>query len=243
MGKIRWHIGCSGFHYKHWKGVFYPEDLPQKKWFDYYCRFFDTLELNVTFYRFPQLSFLKNWYEKSPAKFRFAVKAPKAITHYKKFLGTEQLMTDFYTVIRDGLQEKLGCILFQLPPRLSYSEEFLRRVTDSLDPSFANVIEFRHESWWKEEVYHELARHHIAFCGMSHPALPKEVICNTSLFYYRFHGDRQLYASEYSKKELQETIEIVETHKNVKKAYVFFNNDIFGHAVTNAQQMAELAKK
>src|SRR3954470_19712801 len=122
--KIKWHIGCSGFHYKHWKGVFYPEDLPQKKWFEYYCQFFDTLELNVTFYRFPQLSFLQNWHDKTPTKFRFAVKAPKAITHYKKFSGTADMLTDFYTTVRDGLKDKLGCILFQLPPRLSYSEEF-----------------------------------------------------------------------------------------------------------------------
>ena len=173
---IKWHIGCSGFYYKHWKGIFYPEKLPQKKWFDYYCQFFDTLELNVTFYRFPQLSFLQNWYDKTPAKFRFAVKAPKAITHYKKFSGTADMLADFYTTVRDGLKDKLGCILYQLPPRLSYSENFLQRIIESVDPSFSNVIEFRHESWWKEDVYKTLAKHDISFCGMSHPSLPKDII-------------------------------------------------------------------
>ena len=75
MSGIQWHIGCSGFHYKEWKEVFYPKGLPQRKWFDYYCEHFDTLELNVTFYRFPEMASLQNWYNKSPARFLFSVKA------------------------------------------------------------------------------------------------------------------------------------------------------------------------
>ena len=80
---MRWHIGCSGFHYKHWKGGFIPIYLPQKKWFEFYNNSFQTLELNVTFYRFPRLNVLENWYEKSSPQFRFSVKAPRAITHFK----------------------------------------------------------------------------------------------------------------------------------------------------------------
>src|SRR5205085_9661332 len=94
-----WWIGCSGFHYKPWKGVFYPEDLPQRKWFEFYAENFKTLELNVTFYRFPQLSFLENWYKKSPDNFRFAVKTPRAITHYKQFVDARKLADDFYETI------------------------------------------------------------------------------------------------------------------------------------------------
>src|SRR3954464_5011246 len=108
-----WFIGCSGFHYKHWKNVFYPEGLPQKKWFDFYCQHFNTLELNVTFYRFPQLSFLQTWHTKSPDNFRFAVKAPRAITHYKKFNDSYELLSSFYDTINNGLQAKLGPVLFQ----------------------------------------------------------------------------------------------------------------------------------
>ena len=110
-----WHIGCSGFHYRDWRGTFYPVKLPQKKWFDYYCEHFKTLELNVTFYRFPQLSFLQNWYQKAPADFRFSVKAPKAITHFKQFHDTARMISDFYETINNGLQEKLGPVLFQMP--------------------------------------------------------------------------------------------------------------------------------
>jgi uncharacterized protein YecE (DUF72 family) len=82
---MKWHIGCSGFHYRHWKVAFYPQGLAQKKWFGYYAGQFATLELNVTFYRFPQLSVLRNWYDQAPGGFRFSVKATKAITHFKQF--------------------------------------------------------------------------------------------------------------------------------------------------------------
>src|SRR6186997_2521864 len=97
-----WRIGCSGFHYKEWKGEFYPEKLPQTKWFEYYAELFNTLELNVTFYRFPRVEYLQNWYNKSPDGFDFTVKAPRLITHYKKFKDCESLLEDFYNSLREG---------------------------------------------------------------------------------------------------------------------------------------------
>jgi uncharacterized protein YecE (DUF72 family) len=160
---MEWHIGCSGFHYKDWKGRFYPEDLPQKKWFDYYCQHFKTLELNVTFYRFPQLSFLQTWFDKSPDDFRFSVKAPRAITHYKKFNDSVDMITSFYDTINNGLQHKLGPVLFQLPPSFHYDEGKLERVLNSLNPSFMNVFEPRHISWWNNDVYNELAKKALPF--------------------------------------------------------------------------------
>lgn len=237
---VTWNIGCSGFHYKHWKGVFYPDGLPQKKWFDYYCQHFNTLELNVTFYRFPRLPIMQFWRQNSPDGFRFAVKAPRAITHFKKFLGTVDMLSDFYNTCQDGLQEKLGCVLFQMSPRLGYSEAFLERIISSLDNSFLNVVEFRHESWWRQEVYDELAKHNISFCGMSHPTLPKDVITNTDLLYYRFHGEEALYASLYSSEKLKETIDVVGESGKVKQAFIFFNNDIHGHAIQNASEMKSI---
>jgi uncharacterized protein YecE (DUF72 family) len=234
---MKWYIGCSGFHYKHWKEVFYPEGLPQKKWFDYYCQFFNTLELNVTFYRFPKLSFLESWYNKSPAGFKFASKAPRAITHFKKFTGTADMLSDFYSTIREGLKEKLGCVLFQLPPNMIYTGERLTKIVNSLDNSFLNVIEFRHPSWWTDDVYRELSRYNISFCGMSHPTLPRDIISNTSLLYYRMHGEGQLYASEYSLKDLQKLADTIKARRNVKEAYLFFNNDIHAYAPKNAQEL------
>jgi uncharacterized protein YecE (DUF72 family) len=235
-----WYIGCSGFYYKNWKGVFYPEKLPQRKWFDYYCLHFNTLELNVTFYRFPQLSFLQNWYAKSPDHFRFAVKAPRIITHYKKFNNTKELMADFYSVISEGLAHKLGCVLFQLPPNLIYSEDLLNKIISSLDETFLNVVEFRHESWWRKDVYDQLAQHHISFCGMSHPTLPKDIVANTKHLYYRMHGDRELYASSYSDEQLNDLAGEIKKSHLVKEVYVYFNNDIHVHAIGNAKYLQKI---
>lgn len=237
---MKWHIGCSGFHYKDWRGKFYPEKLAVKNWFDYYTRFFDTVELNVTFYRFPQLSFLQNWYQKSPEHFRFSVKAPKAITHYKQFHDSARMITDFYETINNGLQEKLGPVLFQLPPRLAYDEERLERIISNLNPSFNNVIEFRHESWWREDVYKELAERNMTFCGMSHPTLPDNVIINTPNVYYRFHGVPDLYRSAYSKEFLQGVVNAVKNNSQVKTGWFYFNNDFDAVGVKNAEDMIAL---
>ena len=237
---INWHIGCSGFYYKHWKGTFYPEDLAQNKWFGYYCQFFNTLELNVTFYRFPQLSFLQNWHQKSPDNFLFAVKAPRAITHFKQFLNVREMLSDFYATVRDGLQEKLGCVLFQMPPRFAYAEERLERILNNLDPSFLNVVEFRHPSWWNEEVYDTLAKKNISFCGISHPILPGDIIKNTPLLYYRLHGEAQLYASNYEISQLRAIVNEIKEAKNIQEVYIFFNNDIHTYAIYNAREMQKM---
>lgn len=237
---MNWHIGCSGFHYKDWKGRFYPEDLPQRKWFDYYCEHFKTLELNVTFYRFPQLSFLQNWYTKSPADFRFAVKAPRAITHYKKFVEAADLISSFYDTINNGLQEKLGPVLFQLPPSYNYTEERLDRIISSLNPTFKNIVEMRHASWWNADVYQSLRKHNISFSGMSHPNLPDDVIKNTPVIYYRFHGVPNLYRSPYSMEFLQKVIDAIQHDIDIKEAWFYFNNDFDAVGVKNANEMISL---
>lgn len=233
----KWWIGCSGFHYKHWRGVFYPEKLAMSKWFDYYNERFKTLELNVTFYRFPQLSFLETWYKKSPKVFSFSVKAPRAITHYKQFNDSKQLIDDFYGTIQEGLKDKLGCVLFQMPPRMAYKEEKLQQIIENLDPAFTNVLEFRHETWWTAEVFNKLSKHNIAFCGMSHPALPDDVIQNTKTVYFRFHGVPHLYRSKYDMEMLQKISDEIESNTNTKETFIYFNNDIDGSAITNAMEM------
>ena len=155
---MNWRIGCSGFHYRDWKGIFYPSDIPQRKWFEYYSSKFDTLELNVTFYRFPQFRFLQNWYAISPDKFSFAVKAPRLITHYKQFRDCERLLGDFYSTTEEGLKDKLGAVLFQLPPKFHYTSERLDLLLCNIRKGFKNTIEFRHSSWWTDEVYKRLRK-------------------------------------------------------------------------------------
>lgn len=237
---VNWHIGCSGFYYKSWKGVFYPDKLPQREWLDYYCQHFGTLELNVTFYRFPQLSFLQNWYKRSPEDFRFAVKVPRLITHYKKFVDTGQLLADFYTTVGKGLQDKLKCVLFQLPPRIAYSEQLLEQILNAVDMGFTNVLEFRHPSWWRQDVYDALAGRKIIFCGMSHPSLPPEVIVNMPTVYYRMHGDTQLYGSSYSERQLEKLVADIQAKGGVDEAYIYFNNDMQGHAIQNASYLKKI---
>jgi uncharacterized protein YecE (DUF72 family) len=240
---LKWWIGCSGFHYKHWKEIFYPHGLAQKKWFEFYCQFFNTLELNVTFYRFPQLSFLESWYNRSPDEFSFSVKAPRAITHYKKFTDCDELIASFYSTIKEGLKDKLGCVLFQLPPRTSYTEERLDKIINSLDDSFTNVLEFRHESWWNTEVYRKLTKHNISFSGMSHPSLPDDIIQNMKTLYYRMHGVPELYKSPYTLSQLKKIVDEISGSGKTRTAYIYFNNDIGGSAIMNAKQMIQYALK
>ena len=237
--KIQWRIGCSGFHYREWMEMFYPIGTPQRKWFEYYCTRFDTLELNFTFYRFPQLVFLENWYDKSPGHFNFAVKAPRLITHYRQFTDIRPLLDDFYGVLKEGLKEKLGPVLFQFHPNMPFSESKLHEITDQLDPSLMNVVEFRDSSWWREDVYKKLAAHKISFCGMSHPKLPNEPVCNTNTPYYRFHGVPVLYKSEYQEEFMDTVSESILENKKVKEAYLYFNNTAKGAAIRNALYLQE----
>ncbi|HYH15072.1 MAG TPA: DUF72 domain-containing protein [Flavisolibacter sp.] len=239
MGELQWHIGCSGFYYKEWKEVFYPKGWPQKKWFEYYCNHFNTLEINNSFYRFPELSTLQSWYNRSPDNFLFAVKATRTITHIKPFIDTQNIIEDFYGVVKDGFGNKLGPILFQLPPHLAFSEEALERIVSQLNPSFLNVIEFRHKSWWREDVYAFLKQKKIVFSGISYPDLPNDVISNGNTAYYRFHGLPKLYFSDYDPAFLREVVLLIQEDTLVKKAFLYFNNTAAAAALDNARFVQE----
>jgi uncharacterized protein YecE (DUF72 family) len=234
MRNKKWEIGCSGFHYKEWKGVFYPESLPQREWFRFYAEQFNTLELNVTFYRFPVLKSLENWHNISPDNFRFAVKAPRLITHYKKFCDCARLIDDFYNLITKGLKDKLGPVLFQLPPKYTYTDARLEQIVKSMYKQFNNVIEFRDASWWSPAIFNTLKKEKIVFCGIDYPGLPNDPVITNKIVYYRFHGKPRLYYSAYKKKELNEIADIVLKNKFTEKVYVFFNNTATASAIKNA---------
>ena len=234
---MKWHIGCSGFSYKEWKSVFYPARLPQKEWFTYYSSRFSTLELNVTFYRFPRLTLLQNWYTRSPVDFSFSVKAPKLITHFKQLKDCKELLADFYTTCRDGLNEKLGPLLFQFPPVFTYSDERMDRIVNSMDPAFMNVVEFRHSSWWNKKIYKRLQKYNIIFSGISYPDLPADVVVNNENSYYRFHGIPRLYYSAYDNAVLKKTAGAMLKQKKVKQVFCYFNNTAAVGAIDNALWM------
>src|SRR5436190_9997108 len=202
--QIQQRTGCSGYYNRHWKNIFYPEKLAQTKWFEFYSEQFNTVELNTTFYRFPTSASLQVWYKKSPQDFLFSVKAPKLITHLKRFNDCQQKVDEFYLACEQGLMNKLACVLFQLPPSIQYNEEKLEQVISSLRPGFKNVVEFRHSSWWTKKVYDELAKHNITFCSVSHPAMPGTIIANTATMYVRLHGVPKMFYSGYTEEQLEQ---------------------------------------
>lgn len=124
-----------------------------------------------------------------------------------------------------------------MPEAIGYKEQKLEQIIESLDPTFNNVLEFRNETWWNQEVYNRLASHNITFCGMSHPALPDDVIHNTNTLYYRFHGVPELYKSKYDVSVLRKISDEIESNAATKSAFIYFNNDIDGSAITNAFEM------
>ena len=230
------HTGCSGFYNRHWKGVFYPEELAQSKWFSYYCEHFNTLELNSTFYKFPTVKTLEGWHNKSPDDFLFAVKAPRLITHTKKLIDCASELDDFYNACKKGLKDKMGCLLFQFPPSFKYSSEALELVLRSLKLTFKNVIEFRDVSWWNKEVYDAFKANNIIFCSVSHPRVPEDIITTSSTAYVRLHGNPKIFYSSYSEAYLSNLHHILMKNKELKDAYVFFNNTASTAGILNAQQ-------
>jgi len=239
MNSSNVHIGCSAFNNGYWKPLFYPEGLPRNKWFEFYCEHFNTYEINATFYTFPTLKSLESWYNKTPPNFTFAVKAHKTITHFKRFNNCAEEVAAFYEIASAGLKEKLGCILFQLPPSFNYSPEKLELIISHLNPDFNNVIEFRHASWWREEVYEALSIHNITFCSVSYPNLPETVEVTSSIGYVRLHGVPKLFYSEYSDDNLKQwQNEILQS--KWEKAFVYFNNTANTAGIINALYMKQL---
>src|SRR4029079_14247668 len=152
------HVGCSGWVYRHWRGLLYPEGLPQRRWFERYAEEFDTVEINASFYRLPLVSTFEGWREKAPPGFRYAVKVNRFITHMKKLLDCREEVDRFIALARP-LQEKLGPLLYQLPPSLQKNLERLENFLSWLPDDLEHVVEFRHKSWYDEEVLALLDRH------------------------------------------------------------------------------------
>lgn len=235
--------GCSGWYNKQWRGLFYPEDMPTGQWFAYYCEHFNTFEINATFYRFPAVKGMQGWYKKAPDGFTYAVKAPKQITHIKRFEDCATEIAKFYNACKEGLAEKLGTILFQLPPSFSYSEERLQLIITSLSSDFKNVVEFRHESWWREDVFPALAAADITFCSVNYPKLPTNVITTTATGYVRLHGNPKLFYSEYSEDDLRDLYNHILKQHNFTEVYVYFNNTASAAGIINAQQFRDMERE
>lgn len=236
------HIGLSAFNNAYWKGIFYPEGLPASKRFEYYCTHFNTYELNASFYKFPTLKGLQSWYGKGPEGFQFSVKMYKGVTHFRRFNDCSREIADFYAVCREGLKEKLANVLIQLPPSFHYSPERLDIIITSLDPAFSNVVEFRHESWWRQDVMETLQQHGIIFCSVSYPGLQDTIIKTTATGYVRLHGVPKLFYSGYSEAYLEDMLMQLEAAA-FEKCFVYFNNTAANEGILDALKFKALTAK
>jgi uncharacterized protein YecE (DUF72 family) len=156
-------VGTSGYNYQEWKGSFYPEDLSDKKMLAFYGGRFPSVEINYTFYRMPTNSILANWAAEVPDRFRFALKAPRRITHDQRLRSVEDTLASFCSIART-LGPKLGPLLFQLPPFLKKDVELLEVFLHELPPGLHPVMEFRHASWLSDDTYEVLKRFGVALC-------------------------------------------------------------------------------
>jgi len=180
---MKWWAGTSGFSYKEWKGVFYPQDLASTKWLNYYATKLNAVEINNTFYRFPKKSMLEGWSEQVGARFRFVLKAPKRITHYRALKDCEQDTKDF-CALAQTLGPRLGAILFQLPPTLPGDPERLEKFLAVVPESTPCAFEFRHASWIEEDVLQLLKARNCALCICDTDEVPNPKIISTADFGY-----------------------------------------------------------
>src|SRR5688572_12801669 len=192
----RIHVGCSGWVYRHWKGGFYPPDLPQKRWFERYSSEFDTVEINASFYRLPLASTFDGWRQKAPSGFRYAVKANRFLTHLKKLVGCEEQVDEFIALAR-RLGEMLGPILYQLPPSLRKDLPRLEAFVARLPPDLEHVVEFRHSSWYDEEALAMLDAYGVGFVTHDLIGLVSPRWASGRTAYVRFHGTGGKYWGRY----------------------------------------------
>lgn len=232
-------IGCSGYYYKDWREKFYPKNLPQKEWLPYYARFFNTVEINNTFYKFPEASMFERWKEITPEDFRFTLKGSRYITHMKKLKSVEESLDRFYDV-SSVLENKLASILWQLPPNLKRNDERLEKFCRQLSKSVPQIIEFRNMSWFDDEVFDILQKYNVAYCIISAPGdLPESLNITAPWTYIRFHGKEHWYNYKYSKEELQQWADKV-SDMDAEQVMIYFNNDYNANAVTNGQELMDM---
>ena len=232
-------IGTSGWHYSHWEGLYYPDKLPKSKWFEYYAKDFDTVEINNTFYQLPKQETFKNWHKQAPKNFLYAVKANRFITHIKRLKGAEETLPRFFERA-ELLKENLGPILYQLPPSFHKDLDRLGHFLQVLPKNRIAVFEFRHKSWFSQDTYDLLDKFGVGFCIHDLSGVPTPRVITGQVIYIRLHGTIGRYDGNYSKSALKNWAEWIEEHTaDVRSVYAYFNNDSHAYAVYNAKTLKE----
>ena len=234
-------IGCSGWNYQHWRdGVFYPPRFAPRRWLGFYAEHFDTVEINMTFYRLPRDTAVAKWVEETPPDFIFAVKMSRYVTHIKRLRDLPPSLELFYSRIRPLVDTpKLGPVLWQLPATFQRDDERLAQALAQL-PRGRHCFEFRHESWFAPEVYELLRRHEVALVIGDTPKRPFQSHELTADWtFIRFHEGTRGRFSNYSESELEEWAQRIERWAASGDVYAYFNNDRNGYAVRNALWLKE----
>lgn len=235
-------LGTSGFSYQHWRERFYPADVPQSRWLEFYAEQFSAVELNVTFYRLPTRETFAQWRERTPPGFRFIVKGSRVITHYRRLGDVDEALGALHDAAGE-LDEKLDCVLWQLPPTMRADVDrlasFCDRATRVFAPPVRHAFEFREHSWFTAAVYDVLRAHGCALVWAD-PGREGQSQADTADFaYLRFHhGPRETGA--YEPAELVAPARrAADVLSSGRDAYALFNNDPGGWAIVNARQFAD----
>ena len=236
------HIGTSGWHYTHWKGPFYPQDMPARHFLSYYAQQLDTAEINNTFYQLPAEKTLVQWRDTVPKGFTFAVKASRYITHMKKLKDPDQSVGNFLNRI-NFLGDRLGPILFQLPPKWKANTERLEEFLKALPGGYSYVFEFRDESWFSNEIEEVLARYNAGFCiyHLAGQESPQRVTGDP--VYVRLHGPGGAYEGSYDDEALSGWADKIRNWaSDGREVYCYFDNDEAGYAAQDATRLLEMIK-
>jgi len=234
-------IGTSGWSYDHWQGILYPEHTPVGKRLAYYLPRYNTVEVNNTYYRWPPEKTFEGWREKLPPGFLMTVKAPRGLTHYSRLHEPEEWIRRICSGIA-RLEDRLGVLLIQLPPRFGWNQDRLARFLGTMPGWVRMAFEFRDPSWHRAEVFDLLERHNAAYVVMSGAKLPCILRATASFVYIRFHGPdtEHLYAGSYSDADMgwwADRIREWEAQPRIHDVFAYFNNDSFGNALRNADTL------
>jgi uncharacterized protein YecE (DUF72 family) len=236
----RCRIGTSGWVYPHWRDLFYPHALPQSRWLGHYAAQFDTVEVNYSFYRLPSDEAFDRWHEQAPPGFLYAVKANRYITHVKRLKDAAEPVAKFLGRAR-RLGDRLGPILWQLPPRWRAVPGRLEVLAAVLPSDLIHAFEFRDPDWFDASIRNILERHGLTFCIYDMPGLPCPDWVTSGTVYLRFHGSGLVYGGLYGGQELAPWAKRIEAWLgDGRDVYAYFNNDARGYAVQDAQMLRRL---
>jgi uncharacterized protein YecE (DUF72 family) len=234
------HIGCSGWNYRHWRGAFYPEGVPARRWFEHYAATFDTVEINASFYRLPTAETFLKWRDQAPPGFCYSVKANRFLTQAKKLLDCAEPLERMLGAMRH-LGHRLGPILYQLPPSLRFNLDRLQAFLALLPADLTHVFEFRHRSWLVPDTVDLLDRHGASFCAHDMPGSATPRWAAGRCAYVRFHGTTGKYVGRYSEELLADWAEWMRGQaREGRSVWAYFNNDIHAHAIADAQALVRM---